>query len=217
MEKTTGESCILFLALVVLVAMSAPLEAALTFDIPTDIIVWVQAYDEVLSNGATGAVLYEEYDPFVQIEQESWIQTKTFNIEAGQQAISFDMGYYTGGGYETDKFNVWLKDSSGNIIDPVFSSMDFPWKSSGLSGTVDPQPVQIVFDSTGGYSNVYLQFHLWADGDTNYWPTMINISNIRLTTPLPSTIVPAPGAFLLGSIGVFVVGWARRTRRSVFE
>ena len=212
MEKTTGKSYVLFPALVVVAALAAPLEAAITLDLSetsADIVERINVYN-VFYGGIESIIFDEAQEP---LNPEFWIKTRFFNLAAGVQTLSFDFGYYTGGGDETDEFQVWLKDSFGTIINPVSSTMVFPWKSSENSGYSAPSTQQLEFTSVTGYTDVYLQFHLLADYNGNYDPTSVNISNITIPNQgLPSVVVPAPGALWLGGLGLLVMGWVRRKR-----
>lgn len=213
MEKTGSISYTLFVLLAFVLASAARASAVMTIVIPDDIdpLDQNQAYDVDLGGGVQGMVLYEMEESY---PQESWFKTNTFDLDAGPQKVSFDMGYYSGGGDETDEFSVWLKDASHNIISPVFTSMTFPWKSSEHAGSGLAAPVELHYDSLSGISDVYLHYYLYGDGDyPKYDPTMINISNIQVTTPF---IIPAPGGLLLVGMGMVLVGGLRRRKSSIF-
>ncbi len=118
---------------------------------------------------------------------------QTIDIETGLQLLSFDImidGVPWPQG-ETDHFRVFL-----NGGDPIHE-----WDSS-----IDPL---VVPETTWSYyseamSDVILRFEFDFDYDTSIDATRVELDNVRLT--------PAPGAVLLGMLGLSVAGVKLRKR-----
>lgn len=155
----------------------------------------------------SSARLAPDYDEDTYFQHSTLSQV--FMMDAGSQLLSFDLTMETGSG-ETDVFTAYLlnpltssplisivgKDyffsmsSDGDIEDEIVSvTGDTIWLNvSGLAGS----NVKIVFDLEHDYGD---------DVDTYAFLDNVNVS-----------LIPAPCAFVLGSIGVGFVAWLRRRR-----
>ena len=87
-------------------------------------------------------------------------------------------------------------DSGGNVIDTDNGPGNL-WPGN----TVGPGTLRVDWDGTNTIAYVYLH------DVGNYWC----VDDIK-TDASDISIIPAPGAILLGSIGVGLVGWLRRRR-----
>ncbi|MHC4537150.1 MAG: hypothetical protein ACYS6K_24645, partial [Planctomycetota bacterium] len=83
------------------------------------------------------------------------------------------------------------RDKDGNVLDSFYQA-----------DTYISQPAGPVTLWAGEGNSIYSLY--WKD--TSSWNDFAALDNISLT------IIPAPGAILLGSIGVGLVGWLRRKR-----
>jgi len=130
-------------------------------------------------------------------------------VAAGASGNVFDVGKYQGGwaelswenfqvgsatfiyGGNAGNITVEARDKDGNVLDSYYQA-DTYWD----------QPAGPVTLWAGEFNSI--QSLYWKDtSSTNDFAALDNIS---------LTIIPAPGAILLGSIGVGLVGWLRRKK-----
>lgn len=117
-----------------------------------------------------------------------------FDIDDSSDAawLSFDFDVisatfiYGGNG---GRINIEARDKLGVVVDSFYQA-----------DTGDGQPAGPVSLSGVGIRSLY-----WDDPGYNY----AALDNITLTT---GPAIPAPGAILLGGIGISLVGWLRRRR-----
>jgi hypothetical protein len=134
--------------------------------------------------------------------------SQVFTMDAGSQLLSFDLTMETGGG-ETDVFTAYLLDSSSDPLIHI-TGKDYFFSLSS-DGDIEDELVSVTGDTISldvsglAGSNVKIVFDLAHDYD-DYTNTYAFLDNVNVS------LVPAPCAFILGSIGVGFVAWLRRRR-----
>lgn len=125
--------------------------------------------------------------------------SQTFEVDDDGMRLQFDFGIVPSGGEpETDHFQVVLNGTvygiaSTDATDPL---NDGKWHRGYISPAIPVLP-------TG--SNI-LTFLL--EGHNDGYDTSIKIDNVSLV----GSVVPVPGALLLGSLGLTCAGWQLRRR-----
>jgi hypothetical protein len=119
------------------------------------------------------------------------IQSIDINLEAGDYVLFFDVA----GNNRVPGFDGLLVELSGIFPTmgpaPIPSSLDFTMLTVPFS-VASATTTSIIFGCTGGDNVGWL------------------LDNVGIATA--DGVIPAPGAVMLGSIGVGVVGWLRRRR-----
>ena len=98
-------------------------------------------------------------------------------------------------GGNAGNITIEARDIGGNVLDSFYQADTYGGQPAG--------PITLYAGYTGNVENSIRS--LWWT-DTSGTNEMAALDNITLT------IIPAPGAILLGSIGVGFVGWLRRRR-----
>ena len=113
------------------------------------------------------------------------------------------------GGGETDTFTAKLLDEGGNAVNPLEPAVDkyhfYEMVASGEGSF--PDTVNLDVSGFRG-QQVELVFSLDHDYDDCYYSTVC-LDNVAVS------VIPAPGAFLLGGIGLSLAGWKLRRRRTL--
>jgi len=197
------------LPIIALGLLAVPLRADLSNgDFSTDLGGWDTPYGTVTWNTGGYAVLEEDF-----FYASSTLE-QVFIVDPGILSLSFDHFMTSdgsgGGSGSPDWFTASLLDPG--TLDPILSTPGFTdyfyRDTGGLVDydmgivTVSGDTVTLDLTSVAGGRSVFLALDLWG-GDDGYI-TQVAIDNVRLNP------IPAPGAMLLGAIGLGMAGWLKR-------
>ena len=146
--------------------------------------------------------------PYFRFSDGDWGWTHTFSppelLPTVMNSATLDIYAYDVDGSEID-----VVKSDGTVLgqlaggDGVWSTSSFNLTGSALDDLLD------------GTTNIWLNIDSANDGK-KVWGVAIGWSKLSVdydtAVEVPCPVIPAPGAILLSSIGVGVVGWLRRRR-----
>ena len=171
---------------------------------------WTVEYGTVTDGG--GYALFEE-DAF----DLSSTLSQVFTIPALALQLSFDVLMYSvEDGYESPSFPDTF---TAALLDPVTFDPFISWdplvteyyllENTGAIETASAVTIlgnTVSLDVTNWRGqDVFLSFDLWGGDDGMF--TTVSLDNVNIS------VIPAPGALLLGFIGTGLVGCLRRSRR----
>lgn len=182
-----------------------------TFD--TDLSGWNVESGVVLHElvGGDGKALFKQDD---DDEDPSSILSQPFTLDPLSLTLSFDREMESFVPGETDTFTASLLDSSDNPLvsysgETYFYSLNSqspPIEETATGVTVTGNTVSLDVSSWAG-DDVKLLFALEHEYDDQF--TSVLVDNVSVS------LVPVPGAFVLGSLGLCFAGWRFRKRRLI--
>ena len=114
-----------------------------------------------------------------------------FRADFAVLATEVSLDFIGNGVYSSDVGELWAYDSGGNVVDSTFT------------GTLLRNDVETLTVSDAGGIAYILAYG--TQTSTSSWDAL-GLDNMQWEP------IPAPGAILLGSIGIGLVGWLRRRR-----
>jgi hypothetical protein len=191
----------------VLLVAANPADAAITIDFgpangapDTDVQLTTQlqtVYGVTFSSTSPNGVIWHGTHPTISAftycisvgwDKDGWARCNPVRVDFDTPTTMASIRAYDGG-YDYDTLVLNAYDSSNNLVgsDSV-GPYDFAWPGETASVSAS-EIAYITFQATGVYSGLFFD-DLTFEGQ----------------------VIPAPGAILLGGIGVGLVGWLRRRR-----
>lgn len=170
---------------------------------------WTVEYGTVTDGG--GYALFQE-----DTSSLSSTLSQVFNLPVGSQTLSFERVMTSGG---SPTFVSWPDTFTASLLDPLtfdplianpgvteFYSLDNLGNETTV-GLVAGNTVTLDVSALAG-KDVFLSFDLWGGDDG--MSTIVKLDNVNVSGV---SVVPVPGALLLGFIGTSLVGWLRRAKK----
>jgi hypothetical protein len=169
-----------------------------TFD--SDLSGWYDSTTGVIWDAGTG----DGYALFSEVTGATSFLWQDFDLPAGAQELSFEINFTSEGGpgpVDTDNFDALLY--RGMSIEELYSINNS--LAYGQTGWTSGDMVVAWDVSSLAGQNVRLAFEL--HGDEDGYDTTVKLDNVKVS------IIPVPGAIVLGCIGAGLVGVFRRARK----
>ncbi len=146
--------------------------------------------------------------------------TQPISLPAGQYRLAFEYVFYTYGGgsglYESDTFNIVLNDGHSDVMTQQVQTDTGASMSSGFYDDLHADkanPYTWLFSLASPEPSLILEFQLDRDRFMPNVETDLGLVDVDLSE-VGVSAVPAPGAALLGAVGLSCAGWRLRRGRS---